>query len=63
MLYAIPSVVFNDGGATLDDMTLEDMEKRAGTPLAVVSCNASDYLSEIIHLAERFGSASNESNL
>ena len=44
-------------------MTLEDMEKRAGTPLAVVSCNASDYLSEIIHLAERFGSASNESNL
>ncbi len=63
VLYAIPSVVFNDGGATLDDMTLEDMEKRAGTPLAVVSCNASDYLSEIIHLAERFGSASNESNL
>ena len=63
VLYAIPSVVFNDDGATLDDMTLEDMEKRAGAPLAVVSCNASDYLSEIIHLVERFGSASNESNL
>ena len=63
MLYAIPSVVFNDDAVTLDDMTLEDMEKRAGSPLAVVSCNASDYLPEIVHLAERYGSAPIESNL
>ena len=45
--------MFNDDMATLDDMSLEDMEKRAGAPLAVVSCNASDYLLEIIDLAGR----------
>ncbi|CAK7011259.1 MAG: hypothetical protein PEGG_00434 [Paraeggerthella hongkongensis] len=49
-LFVVPSVVFNDDGVTLDDMTLEDMGRRAGAPLAVVSCNASGFLSEIIDL-------------
>lgn len=49
--YLIPRIVFNDEGVTLDDMTLEDMEKEAGVPLAVVSCNASDFLREIVELA------------
>lgn len=52
-LALIPRVVFNDNAVTLDDMSLEDMEKRAGAPLAVVSCNASDYLLEIIDLVGR----------
>ena len=52
-LFVLPRVMFNDGMATLDDMSLEDMEKRAGVPLAVVSCNASEYLLEIIDLAGR----------
>ena len=54
--------MFNDGMATLDDMSLEDMEKRAGVPLAVVSCNASEYLPEIIDLAGRGVSASDRTN-
>ena len=29
-LALIPRVVFNDDAVTLDDMSLEDMEKRAG---------------------------------
>lgn len=57
VLYVLPRVMFNDNGVTLDDMTLEDMENKAGANLAVVSCNASDFLLEIIHLAEQtFGS-------
>ena len=52
-LYLIPSVVFNDEGVTLDDMGLEDMEKGAGAPVAVVSCNASGFLREIVDLAGR----------
>lgn len=52
-LFVLPRVMFNDGMATLDDMSLEDMEKRAGVPLAVVSCNTSEYLLEIIDLAGR----------
>ncbi|WP_270298573.1 DUF512 domain-containing protein, partial [Eggerthella sinensis] len=49
----VPRVVFNDNAVTLDDMSLEDMEKRAGAPMSVVSCNASDYLREIIDLVGR----------
>ena len=49
-LALVPRVVFNDNAVTLDDMTLEDMEKRAGARMSVVSCNASDYLLEIIDL-------------
>ncbi|MDJ1651708.1 MULTISPECIES: DUF512 domain-containing protein [Gordonibacter] len=52
-LYLIPRVVFNDDAVTLDGMTLEDMGKRSGARVAVVSCNATDYLSEIIDLAGR----------
>ena len=52
-LALIPRVVFNDDSVTLDDMSLEDMEKRAGARMSVVSCNASDYLLEIIHLVGR----------
>lgn len=51
VLFCIPRVVFNDDGLTLDGMTLEDMEKRAGVPLAVVSCNPSEFLPEIEALA------------
>lgn len=53
VLYAIPEVIFNDDNMTLDDMTLEDMENETGAWLAVVSCTASEYLREIIDLAER----------
>ncbi|BAK44897.1 hypothetical protein EGYY_17610 [Eggerthella sp. YY7918] len=49
-IFLIPRVVFNDDGVTLDDMSLEDMENAAGVRLAVVSCNASDFLREIIDL-------------
>ena len=49
-LFVLPDVVFNDDALTLDDMTLEDMEKAAGVPLAVVSCNASDFLVQIAGL-------------
>ena len=52
-IFAIPRVVFNDDAVTLDDMTLEDMEKAAGAPLAVVSCNPSEFLAEIAALASR----------
>ena len=46
-LFLIPSVVFNDDGITLDDMTLEDMEKAAGHKLHMVSCSPLDYFTEI----------------
>lgn len=52
-MIVVPRIVFNDAGVTLDDMTLEDMENEAGTHLSVVSCNASDFLREIIDLAEQ----------
>ena len=42
----------NDNAVTLDDMSLEDMESGRRAPLAVVSCNASDYLLEIIDLVD-----------
>ncbi|MEF9876817.1 MAG: DUF512 domain-containing protein, partial [Gordonibacter sp.] len=53
LLFVIPRVVFNDNMVTLDDMSLEDMEKAAGVPLAVVSCNATDFLREIVTLVGR----------
>ncbi len=52
-LFLIPSVIFNDDGLTLDDMTVQDIEKAAGASVHVVSCNPLDYLPEIIALAER----------
>lgn len=44
----IPKVVFNSDGVTLDDMRLEDIVRDSCVPTHVVSCNASDFLSEII---------------
>lgn len=44
----VPQVIFNVDGLTLDDLSLEDMQKMSRVPLAVVSCNPSQYLSEII---------------
>ena len=49
-LYLIPRVVFNDDGITLDDMTLEDMEKAAGQTLHMVSCSPAEYFEEIATL-------------
>jgi len=52
ILFAIPNIVFNDDGVTLDDAHVSDMEKRAGLSLCVVSCNPLDYLAEIIDLLD-----------
>lgn len=62
-LFLLPRVIFNDDSVTLDDMSLEDMEKGAGAPLAVVSCNASDFLREIVDLAGRESPAPDRTNL
>ncbi|MEC4272510.1 DUF512 domain-containing protein [Adlercreutzia sp. R25] len=51
-LFLLPKVIFNDDGVTLDDMTVQDIEKAADVPVHVVSCNPLDYLPEIIELAK-----------
>ena len=51
-------VVLNDGGAMLDDMRVQDVEKEAGRPLAVVSCSPLDYFDEIADLARAQASSS-----
>lgn len=51
-LFLLPKVIFNDNGVTLDDGTVQDMEKAAGVPLHVVSCNPLSYLEEIIDITE-----------
>ncbi len=51
-LFLLPSVIFNDNGVTLDDMTVQDIENAAGASVSVVSCNPCDYLPEIIKLAQ-----------
>lgn len=56
-IFVVPRVVFNDQGVTLDDATVEDMEKAAGFSVAVVSCNPLDYLTEIIDLANGIAEA------
>lgn len=57
-LYLVPRVVLNDGGAMLDDMRVQDVEKEAGRPLAVVSCSPLDYFDEIADLARAQASSS-----
>ena len=57
-LYLVPRVVLNDGGAMLDDMRVQDVEKEAGLPLAVVSCSPLDYFDEIADLARAQASSS-----
>lgn len=52
VLFAIPRVVFNDDGLTLDDMSLADMEKATGARLAVVSCNASEFFVELAQMCD-----------
>lgn len=52
-LAVIPRVVFNADGVTLDDMDLGKLQSEVAVPLAVVSCNASEYFEEIAALAER----------
>ncbi len=51
-LFLLPSVIFNDNGVTLDDMTVQDIENAAGAPVSVVSCNPCDFLPEIFKLAQ-----------
>ena len=51
--FLVPRVIFNDDGLTLDDMTLEDMEKAVGQRLHMVSCSPLDYFEEITALAAR----------
>ena len=53
LLFLIPEVLLNDDGITLDDMSFEDMERAVDARLAVVSCNASEYLEEIIELVTK----------
>ncbi len=47
VLYAIPDVVFNEDRLTLDDQSLDQMEKSAGSHLVVVSCNPTEYLNDL----------------
>ena len=54
-IYAIQDVVFNDDGIMLDDMRLEDMEKAAGTSIAVVSCSPLEYLNQLAERARELG--------
>ncbi len=48
----VPRVVFNDDALTLDDMSLEDIVERSGCDVRVVSCNASEFASEILDIIE-----------
>jgi hypothetical protein len=45
---AVPEVVFNADGVTLDGATFDEMEAQAGFPMYVVSCDASSYLPQIV---------------
>ena len=45
---AVPEVVFNADGVTLDGATFDEMEAQAGFPMHVVSCDASSYLPQIV---------------
>lgn len=50
-LVALPSVIFNDRGLTLDGLTLADMEKAVAVPgvrLVVVSCQPTEFFPDII---------------
>lgn len=51
----IPEVVFNVDHVTLDDMHLGEIEKAAGLPLHVVSCEASGYMPAIVEIQRSLG--------
>ena len=53
-LFVVPNVIFNDDGLTLDDRTLEDMEKEAGAPIHMVSCSPTEYFPEITEMLNRY---------
>ncbi len=46
-LYALMRVMFNDNGVTLDDMNAQQIKTAAGCALAVVSCQATEFLPEL----------------
>lgn len=48
------SVMFNADDVTLDGLKVEDIEKTAGVPVHVVSCQSSGYLPQIAETVERF---------
>lgn len=50
-LFFVPRVVLNDDGLTLDDLRMEDVGKRAGVPVRVVSCSPVEYVREIADAA------------
>jgi putative radical SAM enzyme (TIGR03279 family) len=52
LLFVLPRVMFNHDGITLDDATVQDMEKEAGAALHVVSCNPLSYVDEIRELIQ-----------
>ena len=54
-LYLLPRVVLNDDGLLLDDMSAVDVEREAGTHLAVVSLSPLDYFEEIVGLVRSIG--------
>lgn len=47
-LYVLPRVALNDDGVFLDDLTVEDAQRSAGVPIHVVSCNPSEFFSELM---------------
>ncbi len=49
---AIPAVVFNSEGVTLDGYTLEDIAAQVKCPVHVVSCQASEFLVQIADIAQ-----------
>lgn len=56
-LFAIPSIVFNDDGLTLDDMSLADMKIATSAQLCVVSCNPSEFFVELTQICAGLGLA------
>ncbi len=47
IVYALPDVVLNDDGLFLDDLTVEDVQRASGASIRVVSCNPSEFFSEL----------------
>lgn len=54
-LFFVPSVVLNDDGLLLDDLRMEDVGKRAGAPVRVVSCSPTEFLREIAQASRSLG--------
>ena len=55
--FVIPKVVFNADGLTLDGMMLSDIQSAVTAPVHVVSCQASEYFSEMAQIAHEVGEA------